>query len=74
MVDAELGAEFSETDVVKLTVVVRYKDAGESESADYGLPKKVLHLLLGDPSHRFGFDPLGKMVDGDDQKLSLPGS
>ncbi len=73
MIDAEFGAKFSKVDVVELPAVVRYKDAGESKSADYKFSNKVPHLLLGDPSHRFSFDPLGEVVDGDNQKFSLSG-
>lgn len=35
MVDAELRAEFSETGIVELTAIIRYKDEEESKSTDY---------------------------------------
>ena len=55
----------------KLPIVVHNYDMGQAESADDGLPNEVFSLCLGDLGYRFGFYPLGEVIDGRKEEFPL---
>ena len=61
--EAELLEEVSEEVRIELSPVVRDQTPWDPKFCNYALPHKVPRVLLGDGGQRFGFDPLGEIID-----------
>ena len=48
ILDTELGTEISELGIFELFPIIRYQGSRDFEPANYGMPNKVMYLLLGD--------------------------
>ena len=69
VVDPELDALLLEEGVVDLLPVVGGDNPWDAKPAEEVLPDKLPRSLFGDHGNRFGFDPLGEVVDGYEQEL-----
>lgn len=71
VIDTELGEELVELSVVKLAAVVENDDPGKFEPAYNHLPDKILYLWFGNLGDGFGLDPLGEIIDGENEEFPL---
>jgi hypothetical protein len=65
-------AEIPEVLAVKLFAIVDYELGRDSKSANNVLPEELLGSLRRYCGYRPGFDPLGKIFDGDEGELEVP--
>jgi hypothetical protein len=65
-------AEVPEVLAVKLFAIVDCELGRDSESANNVLPEELLGSLRRYCGYRPGFDPLGKIFDGDEGELEVP--
>ena len=69
---ADGEAEVPEILAVKLFAIVNCELERDSESANNDLPEEFLGSLRCYCGYRPGFDPLGKIFDGDEGELEVP--
>jgi hypothetical protein len=71
-VGAKGEAEVPEVLAVKLFAIVDCELGRDSESANNVLPEELLGSLRRYCGYCPGFDPLGKIFDGDEGELEVP--
>ena len=71
VLNAKFGTELLKLWIVELVAIVGDDDARQSELVDSGLSDEAFYLGFGDFGKWLSFDPLGEVVDGDDEKFSL---
>jgi len=54
-----------------LPTVISDDNLGKAEATDNILPYEILDIASGDCGKRFGLDPLGEIINADQEKLTL---
>ena len=71
ILDPQLLTEIPECVVIELFSIVRNENPRDVEMVNNTLPDEIVNVLLCDSSQGFSFDPLGEIVNSDDQEFEL---
>lgn len=69
----KLSIKVPKCSIVELSTIVSDNDTGKSELIDDRFSKEILDFAFGDMLQGFCLHPFGKVVDGDNENLSLAG-
>lgn len=67
----ELGVKFLECSIVELSIIASDNGVGKSKLIDDGFQKETFDLALSNAHQGFCLHPFGKIVDNNNEKLSL---